>query len=99
MLALVASGWDLWVSLEPDGQQVPALSLAFANPKVTGICPADPAPAGLCRFPRSAGAGLGVPRGWHCWVPPRDGDSDVKARFSFFLFFFPFLMMIIFTVT
>lgn len=96
----MASGWDLWVSLEPDGQQVPDLSLAFANPKVTGICPADPAPPGHCSFPRSAGARLGSHGDGTAGLPPRDGDSDVKAKFGFFPFFsFLFLMMIIFTVT
>lgn len=96
----MASGWDCWLSLEPDGQQVPALSLTFTNPKVTRICPQtwlqwDSAASPECW------ARLGVPGGGTAGVPPRDGDSDVKAKLGFLLFFFLFLflLMIVFTVT
>lgn len=47
-MALVAPGWDLWVSLEPDGHQVPALSLTFPNPKVTRMCPSS---GGILQLP------------------------------------------------
>lgn len=93
----MASGWDLWVSLEPDGQQVPALSLTFPNPKVTRVCPSS---GGTLQHPGVLGPGRGAHRDGTAGVPPRDGDRALKAKFGFFLFFpFPFVMMMIFTVT
>lgn len=61
-----------------------------------GIRSADAAPVGHCGFPRVLGPGWGSHR---AGVPPGDGDSDMKAEFGFFLFRFPFLTVIIFTVT
>lgn len=83
-------------------------AVALSSPRGAGIPPqtrlrralgaALPGPA-RCRFARGAGPGGGMPgaRGdAEAGVSPRDGGSDVKAKYGFFLFFF---LIIVFTVT
>lgn len=76
----MASGWDLWVPLEPDGQQVPALSLPFPNPRAESV-QGDPAASPECWGSHGDGT---------AGVPPGDGDRNSKAKFGFFLFFLSF---------